>query len=61
MAMKCAPRREGDEMACPCGRRWGMDESKPECAYSIERTKDWQARAVAATSSISIKAAPISL
>jgi len=30
----CAPLQEGDEMACPCGRRWGVEEGKPPCPLS---------------------------
>lgn len=27
--MTCAARREGDEMACACGLRWGVDDPDP--------------------------------
>lgn len=25
------PRREGDELVCRCGVRWGADEARPAC------------------------------
>lgn len=30
-ARPCAPERQGDELACPCGLRWPEDEDKPAC------------------------------
>jgi hypothetical protein len=29
--MTCKAIREGDEMACVCGLRWGVDEDRPLC------------------------------
>lgn len=29
--MKCRPLRHGDQMQCPCGLAWDVDEEKPQC------------------------------
>lgn len=33
--MKCRPLRHGDQMQCPCGLAWDVDEEKPQCRNAV--------------------------
>lgn len=37
--MKCKTIREGDEYACSCGLRWGIDEDDPHTEGDVSREK----------------------
>lgn len=34
--MKCRPLRHGDQMQCPCGLAWDVDEEKPQCRNAVQ-------------------------
>lgn len=37
--MTCKAIREGDEMACSCGLRWGIDDpDRPQCPADLDGT-----------------------